>query len=311
MRLEDSLRQIFWQNSSLRNEALTVIEQCLEQLPFGFHCSSTLSVLEKSYTEAPNLHIDSARKLIEIMTMISTRSGRPDFFLVVEVVTVLLGTISQHGIAQFASAVESMFVRFSNSLQMLSVSETCMRNYSRQTLSMFLPNENEILLTAGKALCLQAIVGTLLWKYGSGSTEIEKVWRCVRITIEIGRIEAIHASLAHKIHATGFEGFVHRNQTVELGAMLKAVVCPLDNAVNESDVKFCRTLCALITSILSDQSVMNYIRSLKSTDNDYIERTFLNLRSALYKCNFNDSRTFLEDVAHAKEAMDAIMVIPS
>jgi hypothetical protein len=110
MRLEDSLRQIFWQNSSVRKEALTMIEQCLEQLPFGFHCSSTLSVLEKCYTKAPNLHIDSARKLIDIITMISTRSGRPDFFSVVEVVTVLLGIFSQHGVVRSGSAVESMFL---------------------------------------------------------------------------------------------------------------------------------------------------------------------------------------------------------
>jgi hypothetical protein len=311
MRLEDNLRQIFWQNSSLRNEALTVIEQCLEQLPFGFPCSSTLSVLEKSYTEAPNLHIDTARKLIDIIAMISIRSGRPDFFSVVEVVTVLLGIFSQRGIAQFGSAVESMFLRFSHSLQLLPVmSESCLRNYSRETLNMFLPNENEILLSAGKALCLKAMMSTFVWQYGS-QTEIEHVWDCVRLTIEARRIETIHASLAERIIAVGFVGVVHPLNNAEIGAMLKAIACPLNNAVNASDVEFCKALCALITSILSHQSVIKYIRTLFRTDFDYIVRTYITLRSTLNRCNFNASRVFLDAVVQAKVSLDAIFRLTS
>jgi hypothetical protein len=303
MRLEDSLRQIFWQNSSVRKEALTVILQCLEQLPFGFHCSSTLSVLEKSYTEAPNLHLGTARKLIDIISMISIRSRRPDFFSLVEVVTVLLGIFSQHGVARFVLTVESMFLRFS--LLLPALSESCMRNYSRETLNMFLPNENEILLSAGKALCLKAMMRTFVWQYGS-QTEIENLWDCVRLTIETRRIETIHASLAERIIAVGFVGVVHPLNNAELGAMLKAIACPLNNAVNASDVGFCKALCALITSILSHQSVLNYLRTLILTDLDYIVRTFLTLRSTLNRCNFNASRVFLDAVVRAKVALDAI-----
>ena len=311
MKLEANLPKIFSEDSSVTANAFNAIEQCFQQQAVGIHYPSALSVLAKSYTDnggAPNF--DSAKKVVEIMTMISTCSLHPAFFTVVEVVNVLLGIVTQYGATRCDLAFNGMLKGFSESVPMGS--DSSMRNYSDETLTMFLPNEDEILLSAGKALFLKAIIGTFIWNCGS-QTKLENVWFCVRIIVETENMDEIHASLAQKILTIGFGGVVqHPLYNVEIGAMLKTVECPLKKAIDAGDIEFCLTLCALITSILSYQSVMKYIRSLKSIDPDYAVLTVAKLRSTLNNIDSDFGNllclcpTFLDAVTQAKELMDKI-----
>jgi hypothetical protein len=282
--MEANFYRIFSRVSHTRNTAFAVIKECVQQLPFDHIPSmtiheqdifSTLSVLGRPYDLKGgdhDLHLDSAKKLIGIMGMISARIPYPRFFSKAGPVKVLPGIFSQHGVSRFDEAVECMFQTYSESLYMThknpdqrrniyTASDKFLRMSSDLTLIKFLPGDNETFLSAGKALCLKAMVGTFIWKYGSenGTTT---VWACVFMSIRTGNMEAIHASLALKIIA---EGSLSAGDE-DLGTMFKAIVPLLNNAQYACNSCLFMALCKLLTTILANSPFIDYLRGRLSAD---------------------------------------------
>jgi hypothetical protein len=302
--MEANFPKIFSANPYLRDGAFAVIKECLEH-PSGVDVFSTLYVLGRSYDEngGDHVHLESAKKLIEIMKMISVIcNGYPDFFSNVEVVKILLGIISQHGASEFDVAVECMFQRFSQSFLMTRInpqwrapdicmeSELFLNSCSDLTLKKFFPDENEKLLTAGKALCLKAMVGTFIWIYGSLHVK-KRAWTCVRVAFEAGYVEAIHASLA-KMLIDNDVRFILVG-IVQLGAMFKAIVPILSKAKDECNGQLFIALCSLLTTIMSNPTVIEYLLSLSVVDPSYVLLARVELWSILEKY-FSDPSPDLE-----------------
>jgi hypothetical protein len=340
LRMEANLPNIFSEDSAARDTAFSVVTEILQHSP-GVDVSSAMLVLGRSYDEKGGDHVllDSAKKLIKIMTMVAVRDEDPSFFSNVEVVKVLLGIFSQHGVSEFDEAVEYMFHRFSQSISLAKIfrkdrvieyffqlADFNLILESDNTLREFFPTENEEFLIASKALCLKAMVGTFIWKFCC-DTERENVWDYVRMAFEAGHVEAVHASLARKIIAVGGSSIGNE----ELGAMLKAVVPILGNAKDARDGGLCVALCALLTTLLANPSFFNNLRILLSLDPNYVGyilsakddvlegyqrigkylyKSFTlaveKLRSILEKCDFDPSPVFADGVAQAQLAIGSI-----
>jgi hypothetical protein len=322
--MEANFPKIFSEIPFLRDGAFAVIKECLEH-PSGVDVSSTLYALGRSYDEngGDHVHLESAKKLIEIMKMISVIcNGYPDFFSNVEIVKILLGIISQHGASEFGEAVECMFHRFSQSFLMTRVNpqgratdhiclatELFLNSCSDLTLKMFFPDENEKLLTAGKALCLKALVGTFIWICGSLRVK-ERAWTCVRVAFEAGYVEAIHASLA-KMLIDNDVRFILVG-IVQLGAMFKAIVPILNKAMDECNGRLFTALCRLLTTIMSNPTVIEYLRSLSVVDPSYVMFARIELRSILekYFSDPNPDQEFAHSMEMVRLAVEATTPMP-
>jgi hypothetical protein len=99
--MEVNLPSIFSENSTMRAAGFSIVIQILQNAPPGVNVSRMMSVLGRSYDEkggGDRVDIDSARKAIEIMYMVAERDVYPRFFSKVEVVKVLPGIFSKHGV---------------------------------------------------------------------------------------------------------------------------------------------------------------------------------------------------------------------
>lgn len=320
--MEANFYRIFSRVSHTRNTAFAVIKECVQQLPFDHIPSmtiheqdivSTLSVLGRSYDlkGGDHLHLDSAEKLIGIMGMISARIPYPRFFSKAGPVKVLLGIFSQHGVSRFDEAVECMFQTYSESLYMThknpdqrrnicTASDKFLRMSSDLTLIKFFPGDNETFLSAGKALCLKAMVGTFIWKYGSENGKTI-VWAWVFMSIRTGNMEAIHASLAQKIIAEGSLSVGNE----DLGTMFKAIVPLLNNAQYTCNSCLCMALCKLLTTILANSPFIDYLRGhLYADPSDHFVSPLNMLLSILENCDLWPD--FADCVEEARLAIESI-----
>jgi hypothetical protein len=339
--MEVNLPSIFSENSTMRTAGFSIVIQILQNAP-GVNVSRMMSVLGRSYDEkgGDRVDIDSARKAIEIMYMVAERDVYPRFFSKVEVVKVLLGIFSKHGVLPgFDESVESMFRGFSNAICSAKVNRRDhqvlkyffrLANFnlmldSRDTIRKYLPSGNEEILSPGKALCLKGMVGTFIWKLGS-EREMQKVWNCVRIVFETQQhVEAIHAALAQKLIAVNYVS------NEELSILFTAIAPVLEKAKDARNGGLCRALCALLTTLLMNKYFVYNIRTLLCLNSDYAVNLFSakygvlddndkllinlykkfvitreKLQSILAKCDFDDSSLFAHSVAHAKLAVDSI-----
>ncbi|KAE8057035.1 hypothetical protein FH972_013757 [Carpinus fangiana] len=338
--MEVNLPSIFSENSTMRAAGFSIVMQILQNAT-GVNVSRIMSVLGRSYDEkgGDRVDIDSARKAIEIMHMVAVRDVYPRFFSKVEVVKVLLGIFSKHGVLSgFDESVESMFRRFSNAICFAKANQRDhhvlkyffrLANFnlmldSQDTIRNYLPSGNEEILSPGKALCLKGMVGTFIWKLSS-QREMQKVWNCVRIVFETQHVEAIHAALAQKLIAVNYVS------NEELSILFTAIAPVLENAKDARNGGLCRALCALLTTLLMNKYFVYKIRALLCLNSNYAVNLFSakygvlddndkllinlykkfvitreKLQSILAKCNFDDSPLFAHSVAHAKLAVDSI-----
>jgi hypothetical protein len=197
---------------------------------------------------------------------------------------------------------------------------------SQATISTYLPSGNEEILSPGKALCLKGMVGTFIWDH-CPDEDIEKVWNCVRLVFETQHqhVEAIHASLAQKLIT---ENCVSNK---ELTTLFAAIPLLLENATDTRNGGICTALCALLTTILAVEYFIDNTRTFLSLNFQYAVYLFgakdgvledddqlildvfkkiviarEKLQSILAKCDFDDSSSFAQSVAHAKFAVDSI-----
>jgi hypothetical protein len=344
--MEANLPSIFSENSTIRTAAFSVVIQILKNVPKVdvSRMMSVLgrSYDEKG---GDRVDIDSARKAIEIMHMVAVRDVNPGFFSEVEVVKVLLGIFSKHNgvLSGFDESVDSMFRRFSEAIYFAKsktlgdgfdhllkyffrLSDDNLMLDSQATISKYLPSGNEEILSPGKALCLKGMVGTFIWDH-CPDEDIEKVWNCVRLVFETQHqhVEAIHASLAQKLIT---ENCVSNK---ELTTLFAAIPLLLENATDTRNGGICTALCALLTTILAVEYFIDNTRTFLSLNFQYAVYLFgakdgvledddqlvldvfkkiviarEKLQSILAKCDFDDSSSFAQSVAHAKFAVDSI-----
>lgn len=335
--MEVNLPSIFSENFTTRTAGFSIIIEILRDVP-GVNVSRMMSELGRSYDDkgGDSVDMDSARKAIEIMSMVAVHNVYPRFFSKVEVVKVLLGILSKHGVSGwFGESVELMFQSFSIFIHSARVNQRYhVPRYffplsrlnlmldSQETIRKYLPGGNEEILSPGKALCLKGIVGTFIWTLGS-EKEMQNVWNCVRIVFETQHVEAIHASLAEKLIA------VNSASNEDLSILFTAIAPLLEKAKDARNGELCRALCELLTTILVGEYFTRNIRTLLCLNSNYAaylfgakdgvldenDRLILSLykkfvlareklQSILAKCDFDNSLWF--GVACAKLAIDLI-----
>jgi hypothetical protein len=354
--MKTALPRIFSSSSYERKVGFVQIKKWLEQPPSEADIDSTLLVLGEAYSDngRNGVHHDSAKKLIEIIKMISVRCGQPYFIASSLVVKILLAIIDQYGAFEFDKAIACMFQRISESMinmahtnprrcdtnampellrtrgskgltnprrrdtialpelprtsstghrtpqqrDLDALPDLALRRSSRLIIEKYLPKENGE-LSPGEALCLKAIAVTYVWKYVSESEET-MIWDSIERAIKVGGFEAVtvHALLAQKIIAA--EGFVD-GPNEKLAAILKAVVPLIESAERACNSVLCMALCGLVTTIMAQSSMKNYLRGQRDVSVDLHK-----LLSTFNNCDFDRRPEFAEVVEEAKLAIESI-----
>ena len=335
--LEAKFPELFSEDFGVRDCAFGTV---VRQIHFARrNAPSMMLLLEFVWrNKGQNVPLDTAKKVIEILKLLAVYSIDPSFFAKTWASKIVLDILAQHGIQELHDAIEDLFLKFSQAIYLYMqlgdnrikcFMEENMKCVSIATLNMFIPVDDKSLLSEGQALCLNAIVGTLLWSFSSESIK-ESVVYGVGQVLEQGQGELIHVNLLHKLLNCTNSKTPTRIYVIILTGLVKV----LEKAKNTRDVLLCMGACELLSNLLTNPFLMEYHHSLLVESPYRVIRIFgtadselsvpddkmmkenvkasmsalQKLRKILQQCDFDPSLEFFNSVSEALLALDFTQV---